>query len=184
MLNSKMSKGQIEDALSGQGDFVQMDWLTRLLNSSPPIDIRRFIFLKLAQIYEKKFMWSKSAESYHNLALISVTFTDKIKFYTKEAEIWIKKGEFDKADKAVVRALGEANSAEKKEVYQEIKSFYKNIAEKYEQELMRNKALKAYERLSRMELSLNEKKSVDDKIEELYEKLGKRSELSKSNPKS
>ena len=45
-----MSKSEIEKEIEGKGDFVQIDYLTKLLKEKLPIDIKKFICLRLAEI--------------------------------------------------------------------------------------------------------------------------------------
>lgn len=49
-----ISKSEIEEELQRKGDFVQIDYLTRFLESRISRDVKRFIYLKLAELYEKE----------------------------------------------------------------------------------------------------------------------------------
>lgn len=174
MLEPGMSKSQIEKEISQKGEFIQIDWLTRFLEeASPPRDVRRFVYEKLANLYEKKHMLRDAAQAYESMGMASIRYTDKIKYYIKEAEIWIKDGDFDKADKAMRRALHEANAVQKKEIYSEIKRLYFDQAKEYEKNLKRNHAVKIYEKLLHMGLEDKERQEVREKLIDLYEKLGR-----------
>lgn len=174
MLDKSMSKSRIESALKEQGDFVQIDWLKKFLEgNSVPRDIKKFACQKLADLYEKKFMLSEAAKMYENLGMLSIAYSDKIKYFIKETGLWIKKGEFDHADRAMRRAIREANAVQKKEIYTEIKNLYRKQTENYEKDLKRNHAAKIYEKLLQMGLEDDEKKEVREKLIRLYKKLGK-----------
>ncbi len=174
MLKPGMSKSEIEKAIEDKGDFVKIDWLTRFLKKgSPSRDIRIFVYQKLAEIYEKKFLYGEAAEAYENIGMNMIRYTDKIKYYMKEAEIWILKGEFEKTDKALRRALNEANAAQKKEIYSEMKNLYLTQAKKYEKNMKTHNALRIYEKLNQMGLEDSERREVREKLIELYEKFGK-----------
>ena len=168
-----MSKSDIEKEIEGKGDFVQIAYLTEILEKKVPIDVRKFICFKLAEIYERKGMFNDAAKMFNNVALISIAFSEKIKHYIKESELYIKAGTFEKADEAMKKALSQANAIEKKDIYLIIKDFYKKQAEIYEKEMKRNNALRIYERLLEMNITDLEKQEIKRKILGLYEKLGK-----------
>jgi len=173
-----MSKQEIENELEGKGEYVQIDYLTQLLKQDIPIYTKKFVYLKLAEIYEKKGMFSNAAKMFNNLALISIAFSEKIRHYTKEAELYIKAGFFDKVEEAMKKAMSEANSVEKQDVYSSVKMAYKEQAEIYEGEMKKNHALKIYEKLLEMNVTDLERKEIKRKLLELYEKLGRFNEYS------
>ncbi|GIU68700.1 MAG: hypothetical protein KatS3mg001_550 [Candidatus Pacearchaeota archaeon] len=172
-----MSKSEIEKTLQGKGPFIQIDWLNRLLKEPLTMDMKRFVLLKIAELYEKVKMFSKAAESYNALAQISLTFADKINFYLKEAEFYIYSDNFSKADEATKKALLEANTLERKRIKTQILDFYKKQAEKYEKEKKRAKAAEVYEKLLEISTSQNEREEIKKKLVSLYEKLGKIREI-------
>ena len=172
-----MRKREIEEALEGQGDFVKIDHLTRYLKEIPPLEMRRFAYSKLAEIYEVRRMYFDAAKAYKNMAINSTIYREKIMYYVKEAESYIQAGEFNEADKAMKSALSEANEKQRVQIYRDLKQFYKEHAESLEREFKKNNALKVYEKLLTMNLSEEEEKEVREKLLELYEKLGKIKEI-------
>ena len=56
MLNVDMSKSEIEEVLNGKGDYVQMDYLAKFLEKPLSMDMKKFIYLKLANLYEKNLI--------------------------------------------------------------------------------------------------------------------------------
>lgn len=178
MLNERITKSDIEREIQGKGEFIQIDYLSRFLKSAKNTDIKRFIFLKMAEIYEKINMLKESGKCYGNAAMISITFSDKIKYFVKEAELYIKSGDFELADQATRRALREANSSQRIEVYERVKDFYKKQAEDYDKNLKRVHAAKYYERLLQMKLSDSEKKGINLRLLDLYDKLNRKTEYS------
>lgn len=174
MLKKGMSKQEIEKELSGKGDFVKIDYLTRFIKQQdPPIGIKKFSYLKLAEIYEEKSLFSKSAKMFEYAASISLTFSEKINHLLSATEQYIKGSLFDDADYAMKKALSEANTKEKRDIYSTVKSFYKKQGEYFEKTKKRNHALRVYEKLLEMNLDEREKQEVKNKLLELYEKLGK-----------
>jgi len=177
MLNKNMRKREIEEVLEGKGEFVKIDYLTRYLKTIPPFEMRKFAYAKLAEIYEEKRMFFDAAKTYKNIALSSLTFRDKIKYHLKEAESFIKAGEFVETEKALKSALSEANADQRIEIHKDIKKAYMEHAENLEKEFKTNNASKIYEKILTLDLSEDEEKDVRKKLLELYEKLGKIKEL-------
>jgi tetratricopeptide (TPR) repeat protein len=178
-INKNMQKSEIEKFLSDKGDFVQIDYLGRFLKENPPLAIKRFAHEKLAELYQKKSMFSAAAKMYDSLAIISISFSEKIKNYVKETEMYIKSGEFNRADEAMKKALGEANASQRGEIYFSIKDFYKRQAQVYEKELRRSNAVRIYEKLLEMNISDSERAEIKDKLATLYKILGKIEKLRK-----
>lgn len=174
MLTKEMTKVEIESYIKGKGDFVQIDHLTRFLtNKNIPSDKRRFVYEKLAEIYERKRMFVEASKCYNTIAISSVTFSDKIKNHVKEAEMHIKGGTLEYVDDAVKKAMTEAPQPERERIYSSIKEFYKKQAEAYVNEQRRNQAMKIYEKLLQMSISDQERVEIKTKLLDLYEKLGK-----------
>ena len=174
MLRKDMTKNEIEKELQGKGDFVQIDHLSRFIKEKNlPIDKRKFVCLKLAEIHEKKGMLKDAAKMYNNIAIASIAFSEKIKNHVKEAELYIKAGAFDMVDEAVKKAMSEANATEKYNIQFIIKDFYKRQAETYEKELKRSYAVRIYEKLLEMNILELERQEIKEKLMMLYEKLGR-----------
>ena len=176
MLRIGMTKSEIEKELAGKGDFVQIDYLTRFLKEPLSMDMKKFVYLKLGEIYEKINMLRDAAKNYDSAAIISITFTEKIRHFMKEAEVCIRAADFEKAEEAVKKALAEANSVQKNEIYLTTKDLYRQQAEAFEKNSKKIHAVKAYEKLLEMRLSEAERKGLKEKLLDLYEKLGRRKE--------
>ena len=138
------------------------------------MDMKKFVFLKLTVLYEKVGMLEEAAKNYDNAAMVSIAFSEKINHYIKEAELYIKADDFEKSDGAMKKAMSQANSTEKNDIYFTIKDFYKRQAEAYEKNLKRTHAAKIYEKLLEMRISDLERKEIKEKLLEIYDKLGKR----------
>ena len=173
MLHKGMKKFEIDEALEGKGDYVQIDHLTKLSREELPLDIKKFVYVKLADIYEKKGIFTNAAKIYDNIAIISIAFSEKVKHYVRSAELYIQAGVFDKVEEAMKKAIGEANSFEKQDIYYAVKGFYQKQAETYINQFKRNNAAKIYEKLLDMNLTESEKKEITKKLIGLYDKLGK-----------
>jgi tetratricopeptide (TPR) repeat protein len=173
MLRKEMTKVEIEKELSNQGDYVQIDNITRFMKENVPTDIKRFVSLKLVEIYERRAMFADAAMIYEKLVEISVLRTDKVNYYTKAAECYIKAGFFDKSDLAVKKAISEATAVEKTKLTNSIRDFYKNQAQIYENERRRDRAAKTYEKMLTLTYSDAEKKEINQKLSVIYKSLGR-----------
>ena len=173
-LHKGMLKSDIDAFLAGKGEYVQIDHLTRFMKDQLPVDIRRYVATLLAQIYEKKGMALDAGKMYEVAAMCSVTFADKIKYYTKDALVYVKTGMFERVDDAMMKAFAEATSREKTIIQAEIIEAYKKVAQEHENTLKRANAVKIYEKLLSMAaVSEADKIAVRNKLGPLYEKLGR-----------
>jgi len=77
MLNKEMSKAEIEKELKNQGDYVQIDNITRFLKQGIPLDLKKFVMLKLVEIYERRAMFQAAADTYNKLAEIALISSEK-----------------------------------------------------------------------------------------------------------
>lgn len=173
MLKTGMSKSEIENVLNSTGFFVQIDWLNHFLKEPMTMDMKKFVLLKLAEIYEKIKMPGEAAKMYDNAGIVAITFNEKIKYFLKESELLINAGLFDNADEAMKKAMAQGNSIEKNDIYFTIKDFYRRQAEAYESQLKKNHAIRIYEKLLQMKLSETERTEIRSRLLKLYEKMGR-----------
>lgn len=172
-LKPGMTKSEIEQFLNGKGDYVQIDHLGRFLKEPIALDTKKFVFLKLAVLYEKARMLNDAAKMYDNAAGISIAFVEKIKHYMKETELYAKLGAFDRVEQAIKKAMAQANFREREEMKVSVKIFYKEQAKICEAEVRRNQATRFYEKILEMRISEQERREIKEKLLELYKKLGK-----------
>ena len=170
MLRKEMSKLEIQKELDGKGDYVLIDNITRFLKENLPTDVKRFVYLKLVVIYERRNMFLDAANIYGKLTEISMTPGDKLNYGVKEAECYIKAGFFEKADAAVTK-MG-VKEIERRKIMTSMIEFYKKQAELYEKEKRRNRAVKTYEKILTMNISEAEKNEINLKLMTLYRELG------------
>ena len=86
MLGSDLSKADIEKQTAGKGDFVQIDYLSKLLKEKLRRDTKKFVYLKLIEIYKKKNMLNEAAKMHEGIADISIPFSEQIKNYLKTGQ--------------------------------------------------------------------------------------------------
>ena len=173
MIIKERSKAEVEKKLSSMGDYVRIDYLDRILRRDTPLEIKNFAYEKLSALYEDKGMFAESARNMNALADSSITFREKIQRYVKTAELFIKAGMDNEAEKAFSKALACGSSKEKEEIKGKLKEFYFNQAQFYERGRKSNRALAIYEKILRMKITDIEIKEVKKKMLPLYDKLGK-----------
>ena len=173
LLTKDMHKSDIEKFLEGKGDFVKIDYLTRYIKIMPPIEMRKFAYLKLAEIYIGKEMYVDAAMAFKNAAVNSVSFKEKQESFLDEARAYISAGKFDDADKALRRGMDEGNAREKEVLYKDILENYKKEAEKLEKLGKHGSLVKLYEKMLRLKFSDAEHADIKEKLLKLYDKLGK-----------
>lgn len=164
-------KEELEKGLEERSDFLKIEYLERSLRESPSIDVKKFIFEKLAELYEKKKMFLEAGKNLSKIADISITFREKIDFFIREIELYIRASKYDLAREGMKKALGIASMAQRREIKEVIKQIYLRQLEVYEQEERRSHAVKIYEIL--LDLAEEyEKKEIIEKLLVLYDKLG------------
>ncbi|MFH1607731.1 MAG: hypothetical protein ABIA78_01210 [archaeon] len=167
------SKSEIESELSKKGNFIKVDYLNGLLKEVDTIDMKKFVCLKLAKVYEDMGMFGDAGKAFDSVAKVSIAFSEKIKFHLREVEMYIKAKDFVKVDEAVRKTMSEANLTEKEDIMFSVKSMYRKEAENYEKQMKRNNAVRIYERLIEMKMLETEKNTIREKLIDLYNKLGK-----------
>jgi len=169
-----IGKEEIKEKLKYKGDFVKIDYLTRLLEEELSNDLKKFVCIKLAEIYEQKMMFSIAAKMYDSVAISCIAFSEKIKYYLKEAELFIEAGRFERVEEIIKNTMTYSNEKTKQEIFFAVKELYKKQAEEYELEGRINKAAKIYEKMLEKSLSDEEKKQIKEKLLKFYDKIGDR----------
>jgi tetratricopeptide (TPR) repeat protein len=172
-----MHKAELTAELETKGDYIQMDYINRFLKLIPPHEMRKFAYGKLGELYMKHQMFKDASKIYQNIALNSITYKDKIKYFLFSTKALLEGGFFEDAERALKRATGDANSMQKQEIAREMKSFYFELAENLIKKGKTNKATIYYEKLLRTDLLDSEKEEIKIKLRKIYESLGKISEI-------
>lgn len=168
-----MSKLEIEQALQGKGDFVKIDYLQRFLSKAKSLEMRKFILLKLSDIYESKGMLNEAARMCDAASHISIKNFEKISLHMREAGLYIKSGYFEHADLAFKKALSYSTNKEKEDLKKSLKEFYFKQGEAFETSQRKSNAIKLYEKMQMMGLEEIEKVKIKEKLIYLYEKTGR-----------
>ncbi len=167
-----LTKSEIEMFLKNKDEFIKIDYLNRFLKQADNIDVKKFIYLNLALINEKKGFFSGAIKNVASAAEISLTYREKKELYLKEADLWIRASDFNMADKAIQKAYSYANLEERQILQNQYLDLYRAIAKNLEDNGKIRKAINVYERLISMPQTPEKKLDAKEKLLALYEKSG------------
>lgn len=177
MIVQEKTRGEVEQKLGSMSDFLRMEYLESCIKQNRDFEIKKFCNQKLADLYAGRNMFLEAARNAAAAAELAATFKEKVQAYIKETELWIKAGQYERADEAFRRALASGNTQEKFEMKRAIKELYKKQALAYEKAGRNANALKIWQKL--LEISEEtEKLEIKKKVLELYKRLGKIREYS------
>lgn len=168
-----VTKRELEERLSGVGDYVKMDLLASALKRQLDFETKKFVLLKLAEVYESRKMFSEAAKMMRNAAEVNGTYEGKMNDFMKSCILFIKGGSFAEGDVSFTKAAGCATELQKARLKTERKEAYKTQAKEYVSKERRSHAVEAYEKLLGLELTPDEKKEAQTTLLLLYENLGK-----------
>ena len=166
------TKGDIERKLEGMGDYVKMSYLQRALRSGFNYDTRKFILLKLSEIYESRKMFLEAARMIRSAAEINTTFKNKMQDYMKAVNLYIKGLDYVETDRMFAQALALASNKEKLELKGNFKDFHLEQARSLLNADKRNQAKIVYEKILTLELDIEERRELQKQLLDLYDKLG------------
>lgn len=174
MESGTITRREVEEKISKIGDYVKMDFLQQCLKKQLDFDTRKFVLVKLSQIYESRKMYLEAGKLLRAAAEINVTYDGKISDYMKSTDLYIKAGAFDESDISFAKAIGSATEIQKNGLKTKRKDMIKMQADEFMKRDKRAHALTAYEKLlSLPEVSPSEKKDIQNSLLGLYQKLGK-----------
>lgn len=177
MIIQEKTRGEVEQKLGMMSDFLKMEYLENCIKQHRDFEIKKFCNMKLAGLYENRNMFLEAARNMTAAADMAVTFKEKAQAYMQETGLWIKAGQYERAEEAFRKALASGNTQEKFEMKRSIKELYKKQALSLEKSGRNTNALKIYQKLLEMSDDA-EKTGVKNKLLELYKRLGKIREYS------
>jgi tetratricopeptide (TPR) repeat protein len=166
------TRPEVEAKLKVMSDFLKMEYLESCLKQNVDFDVKKFCNVKLAELYEGRTMFTEAARNMSAVAEIAATFKEKAQAYMKETELWIKTGQYERAEEAFKKAIASGNIKEREEMKKALNDIYKKQAQAFEKAKRNANALRIYEKL--IEISNEqEKPEIKNKLMGLYERLGK-----------
>ena len=121
-------KEEIEAKVNTMSDFVKMEYLESCLKINLDINVCKFCYKKLSELYEKKTMYSEAAKYIAKFGEVCVDTREKRGAIIKEAELLIKAGLYDPAIYLYKKAMSSADTTGKFEIKRNMILFYKQEA--------------------------------------------------------
>lgn len=173
-----LSRKEIDVKLAKSGDYVKMDYLQSCLKKQLDFDTKRFVMIKLAEVYEIRKMYFEAGKLIKNVADINTTFEGKMNDFVKSMELFIRAGNYEEAEISFKKAIASAGDKQKIAIKIKMKELYKAQAKEFMAKDKRSHALSTYEKIWGLDLNPLERKEVHSALLSLYEKLGKVREYS------
>ena len=174
MESLNITRKEVEAKLVGVGDYVKMDFLQRCLKKNLDFDTKRFVMIKLVQVYEIRSMFLEAGKIARNVADINTTFEGKYNDFAKSMDLFVKGGDYNEAEVSFKKALACSSEKNKLVLKNRLKEILKARAKELIAKDKRKNAMDAYEKLSELPfLDSLERKEVQTALSHLYQKLGK-----------
>ena len=167
-----VSKEEIEYSIRGQDDFVKIDKLKRYLKTADSLDLKKYIMLMLVSICESRGLYKEAIKYMSNASEIAITYKEKVDLYIKEAELEIKDGQYEMADKALNSALSCTALQEKPLVIIRYLDLYRALGKSAEDNGKKRKAIDIYEKLIQIKQPSDKKNEAKEKLILLHESMG------------
>ena len=116
-----------------------MDYLQACLKKQLGFDTKKFVLLKLAEIYESRKLFVESGRMMRNAAEINTTFEGKMNDFSKSFELFLIGGDYANSEISFTKALGCATDLQKQRLKMQRKEISRNkqkiISEKIEENM-------------------------------------------------
>ncbi len=168
----ELTRRDIENKLPQMGDYVKINYLTGCLKNKIDFDARRFVLVKLSELYSNKKMFSEGGRTLRAAADINTSTKNKVGELVKATEFFIKGGSYDDAEITLNKALSFCEEKQKKEIMNNVKDIYKSQGDEYMKKDKRKNAAVVYEKILLLDLNENERTDTQKKLLSLYESLG------------
>ena len=163
---------EIEARVNTMSDFLKMEYLESCLKANLDINVCKYCYKKLSELYENKIMYPEAVKNMARFEELCAGEMEKIAAIVKEAELLIKAGKYEPAEYLYKKAMSLADESKKYEIKRSMIRFYEQEAMNFEKMNKQAGALKIYERLVNL-VTDAEKTQVKKRMFELYQKLGK-----------
>ena len=154
-------------------ELNKIAYLESALKVHSGLEIKRFIWASLVELYDERKMYEKAGKAMSAKAGIDITFREKIESYLRAGEMYAKAGRIEDADHMFVRAMRNANASQKQRIRLAMKNIYLTNAKELEQNGKTASSVRFYEKLMELGLDDLEKKEVKVKLVKIYKTLGK-----------
>lgn len=158
--------------------YNQLAYLEGIAREDLDIVVKKFIYIKLVELYISKGMFDKAAKAMKGKAALNTLYRELVEDYGKAGELYIKAGRIDEGKEMFSRALTEANAQQANELRMTMKNILFTQAKELETKHRTSAAVKYYEETLRIpNLNEVEKEEVKNKLRGTYKSLGMFREL-------
>lgn len=155
-------------------DLIKLEYLESVLKKGDiSIEIKRFAYSNIAELYESRLMFDKAGHAMSMLAGYQTTYREKIDSDINAAEYFARGMKIMLAEDMFLRAMRESNVEQKKKVEMARKNIFMAVAKELESKRKMNYAAKFYEHLLTLKLDELDKELVKGKLVEYYKRIGK-----------
>lgn len=165
------TRKEIEQKFMSMNDYVKIGYLESCLRNNLDFETRKFVLVKLSGLLEDKGMHLEAAKNMKAAADINTNVQSKVNDFIKSIELFVKAGDFEKAEAMMTRAISLAEN-QRIVVENSAKEIYRTHARACVEKNKRKQALDVYESYLDLNLSNEERKFAENKLLELYLSVG------------
>lgn len=166
------TKEEIEERANRMQDFLKMEYLEECSKKSTSIEVLRYCFFELSELYEKHFMYSDAVKYIIKFRQLNIGTKERTMAYLREVELLIKGGSYDKADFLLKELVKFVTGVEREEIMRKVIGVYKQEAEEFERTRKYSSLLNVYRKLVHL-VNENEKMIIQKRTVSLLIRLGK-----------
>jgi len=154
----------------------RIEWLEKISEQIIDKELKKFCYLKIAELYEKKRMLSSAINYYVLASSLIEKYRENIGVMLKISQLYVKSLNFQYAEDFLRKALSYASTREREEIEKKFFNFFIEEAKTYEEKKRFSKAVQFYKYLADKGINRIE---MLNKIAELYDKAALPLEASK-----
>ena len=176
-LNTKLymkfidKRDEIESELRKMPSFSKVSFLDGILKSDATIDVKRFVYLKLAQVYGDIGMNKEASRNIHKAAEKAMNLNDKAEILKAEIEFLIKSEDYEGVSDVFRRIVNLGGDSGATKVM--IKEMFNAKARQMMDKGNKNKAVDAYEKMLGYVSEAEDEIMIKEILLTLYRDTGK-----------
>lgn len=159
-------------------DERKLEFLENAMKKGMPTDVKIVALVLMAEIYKNKKWFTLAGKSYVSAADLAGTFREKMDLYFKGAVLFLQAEDYIAAEDNFRKVLVLASKEQRQVLHEKINNLFVQRAEEYERAKIYTKAIRAYSKAVSLNLPVEKKREIYDKLALLYEKIGKPREAS------
>jgi len=166
------NKREVEARAKSMSDFLRMEYLESCVRKFLDPEILRYAYLELSKLYEARIMYTEALKYIAKYKELCILQRERTECIIKEIELFIKAGNYERADIAYKEACKDSTEKEKIDIRSKMVQYYKNEVMKFEKSAKNAAALKVYEKLI-LYVTEPERTEIKKKMINAFQKLGK-----------